>query len=83
MTARPGRLPARLLFGRDRAVLLDTGPTAEPEFFPLRATVDSLIDRWAAIHQHATDYGLLVLHTHAHGDHIAADSQFAGRPARR
>jgi glyoxylase-like metal-dependent hydrolase (beta-lactamase superfamily II) len=69
-----------LLFGRDRAMLLDTGATAEPEFFPLRVTVDSVIDAWTAAHQHAEDYGLLVLHTHAHGDHTAADGQFAGRP---
>jgi glyoxylase-like metal-dependent hydrolase (beta-lactamase superfamily II) len=69
-----------LLFGRDRAVLLDTGPTAEPEFFPLRATVDAVIDRWTAAHRPAADYGLLVLHTHPHGDHTAADGQFTGRP---
>ena len=25
-------------------------------------------------------YGLLVLHTHPHGDHVAGDAQFAGRP---
>ncbi|MGO4277040.1 MBL fold metallo-hydrolase, partial [Paenibacillus sp. TAF58] len=25
-------------------------------------------------------YELIVAHTHAHGDHIAADGQFAGRP---
>lgn len=68
-----------LLFGQDRAVLLDTGATAEPEYFPLRATVDSVIDRWTATHQHAADYALLVLHTHAHGDHTAADGQFTGR----
>jgi len=69
-----------LLFGHDRAVLLDTGATAEPEYFPLRATVDSVIDGWQAAHRHAGDYGLLVLHTHSHSDHTAADGQFAGRP---
>ena len=31
-------------------------------------------------HPHPDDYGLLVLHTHAHGDHVAADGQFLGRP---
>lgn len=69
-----------LLFGHDRAVLLDTGATAEPGFFPLRATVDSVIDGWTASHPHDGDYGLLVLHTHSHTDHTAADGQFAGRP---
>ncbi|HWS38780.1 MAG TPA: MBL fold metallo-hydrolase, partial [Actinoplanes sp.] len=27
-----------------------------------------------------SSYGLLVLHTHGHGDHVAADAQFDGRP---
>jgi glyoxylase-like metal-dependent hydrolase (beta-lactamase superfamily II) len=69
-----------LLFGSSRAVLLDTGATADPRFFPLRRTVDEIIDGWLAVHPHPVDYGLLVLHTHAHGDHIAADGQFTGRP---
>ena len=33
-----------LLFGNDRALLLDTGATEDPETFPLRATVDQLIE---------------------------------------
>jgi len=69
-----------LLFGAARALLLDTGATASPEFFPLRAVVDSVMDGWLAGHPHPADYGLLVLHTHAHGDHTAADGQFDGRP---
>ena len=69
-----------LLFGTARAMLLDTGATANPRFFPLRRTVDSIIDSWLASHPHPDDYGLLVLHTHVHADHIAADHQFAGRP---
>jgi glyoxylase-like metal-dependent hydrolase (beta-lactamase superfamily II) len=69
-----------LLFGASRAVLLDTGATASPDFFPLRRTVDAIIDGWMASHPHPDGYGLLVLHTHAHADHTAADHQFAGRP---
>ena len=69
-----------LLFGTARAVLLDTGATASPRFFPLRRTVDSIIDGWLARHPRPGDYGLLVLHTHGHDDHIAADGQFTGRP---
>ena len=68
-----------LLFGTERALLLDTGATADTERLPLRETVDSLIAEWLRSHPHA-DYELVVAHTHAHGDHIAADSQFAGRP---
>ena len=33
-----------LLFGGSRALLLDTGATANPQFFPLRRTVDWIID---------------------------------------
>ncbi|WP_237674114.1 MBL fold metallo-hydrolase [Mycolicibacterium aichiense] len=72
-----------LLFGRDRAVLLDTGATASPEFFPLRAVVDELIERWTSRRGRAgrQEYELLILHTHSHDDHVAGDHQFAGRPA--
>jgi hydroxyacylglutathione hydrolase len=69
-----------LLFGNDRALLLDTGATADPAKFPLRATVDQLIAEWLA--QHPRDgYPLVVAHTHGHNDHVAGDAQFADRPA--
>jgi hydroxyacylglutathione hydrolase len=69
-----------LLFGGSKALLLDTGATANPQFFPLRRTVDSIIDSWLAAHPHPDGYELLVLHTHSHTDHTAADGQFADRP---
>jgi hydroxyacylglutathione hydrolase len=68
-----------LLFGNDRAVLFDTGATADPEAFPLRHIVDRLVGRWLSDHPRP-DYGLVVAHTHGHGDHVAADAQFADRP---
>ena len=69
-----------LLFGTERALLLDTGATAEADRFPLRATVDELVAGWLA--EHPRDgYELLVAHSHAHGDHVAADAQFADRPS--
>ena len=68
-----------LLFGNARAVLIDTGATASADYFPLRRVVDGLMDAWLAAHPR-DGYGLLVLHTHPHGDHVAGDSQFAGRP---
>ena len=37
------------------------------------------MDAWFAAHPR-DGYGLLVLHTHPHGDHVAGDVQFAGRP---
>jgi glyoxylase-like metal-dependent hydrolase (beta-lactamase superfamily II) len=68
-----------LLFGNAQAVLIDTGATASPDFFPLRRVVDGLVEAWLAAHPRE-GYRLLVLHTHPHGDHVAGDAQFAGRP---
>ena len=68
-----------LLVGNTRAVLVDTGATDSAEFFPLRRVVDDLVRRW--LDGHPRDgYPLLVLHTHAHGDHVAGDAQFTDRP---
>jgi glyoxylase-like metal-dependent hydrolase (beta-lactamase superfamily II) len=67
-----------LLFGNERALLVDTGATADASAFPLRATVDGLIERWLEDRPRAS-YSLVVAHTHAHGDHVAGDGQFAGR----
>ena len=58
-----------LLFGDDRALLLDTGATDNPEIFPLFTTVRSLIG----------ERSLLVLHSHSHGDHRRGDEQFTGQ----
>jgi glyoxylase-like metal-dependent hydrolase (beta-lactamase superfamily II) len=67
-----------LLFGNDRALLLDTGATGDPALCPVRETVDELISTWLAAHRR-TSYGLLVAHSHGHGDHVAGDLQFEGR----
>jgi hydroxyacylglutathione hydrolase len=69
-----------LLFGNDRALLLDTGATADPAKFPLRATIDRLVADWLARHPRDT-YHLVVAHTHGHRDHVAGDAQFTDRPA--
>lgn len=68
-----------LLFGNDRALLLDTGATEDPDGFPLRAAVDELIAQWLQRHPR-DEYQLVVAHTHGHGDHVAGDAQFEGRP---
>jgi hydroxyacylglutathione hydrolase len=68
-----------LLFGNDAALLVDTGATPEPEYFPLRAVVDAHITDWLERHPRQ-GYRLIVAHTHGHGDHKAADAQFADRP---
>jgi hydroxyacylglutathione hydrolase len=67
-----------LLFGNERALLLDTGATADPGRFPLREKVDRLVAIWLAKNPR-DGYELVVAHTHGHGDHVAADAQFAGR----
>ncbi|HEX9066367.1 MAG TPA: MBL fold metallo-hydrolase, partial [Streptosporangiaceae bacterium] len=69
------------LFGNERAILLDTGATSDPAVFPLRATVDGLIQDWLAANPRSGGYELIVAHTHGHGDHVAGDAQFEGRPA--
>jgi glyoxylase-like metal-dependent hydrolase (beta-lactamase superfamily II) len=71
-----------LFCGNERALLLDTGATADPDRFPLRSTVDEILRGWLAAHPRE-GYELVVAHTHAHGDHVAGDSQFADRPATR
>jgi hydroxyacylglutathione hydrolase len=68
-----------LFLGNERALLVDTGATPDGERFPLRATVDRLIDAWLTGHPRDR-YGLTVAHSHGHGDHVAADGQFEGRP---
>jgi hydroxyacylglutathione hydrolase len=68
-----------VLFGEARAVLIDTGATESPQYFPLRSTIDGLISQWLQRHP-GRDYELVVLHTHSHDDHVAGDGQFLGRP---
>lgn len=68
-----------LLFGNERAILLDTGATRSADFFPLRQTVDVLIEQWLAKYPRSS-YSLVVAHTHLHRDHFEGDSQFADRP---
>jgi hydroxyacylglutathione hydrolase len=64
-----------LLCGAERALLLDTGAVAAGG--GARETVDGLLAGREADHP---DYELVVAHTHGHGDHVAGDGQFAGRP---
>jgi len=68
-----------LFCGNDRALLLDTGATADPALFPLRDTVEGIVRDWLTEHPR-DNYELVVAHTHAHGDHIAGDPQLDGRP---
>ena len=64
-----------LIFGNDRALLLDTGAGG----VDLATRIDSLLRGWMA-RTNRTSVSLVVAHSHAHGDHVAADSQFLHRP---
>ncbi len=71
-----------LLFGNERALLLDTGATGDPARCPVRETVDRLVSAWLEARPRPS-YPLVVAHTHGHGDHVAGDGQLAGRPDTR
>jgi len=64
-----------LLFGRDKALLIDTGA----EGHDMRPAVDAVIARWLAAHNRAS-IPLVVAHSHSHGDHVASDASFRARP---
>jgi hydroxyacylglutathione hydrolase len=70
-----------LLFGRERALLLDTGagPDAagDHRVLPIRATIDRLVNDWARRNGRAPH--LVVAHTHSHRDHAFWDGQFVPR----
>lgn len=67
-----------LLFGDDRAMLLDTGATPSPTHFPIGATVRGIIAAWLA-ERGRQSISLLICHSHAHEDHAQGDSQFGGQ----
>lgn len=63
--------PFMFLFeGREKALLVDTGAPYGNKAFPLEEMIRGIIK----------EKELIVVHTHTHGDHHAADSQFAGKP---
>jgi hydroxyacylglutathione hydrolase len=64
-----------LLFGKDRALLLDTGAGG----LKVRPTIDGVIADWLKAH-HRTSIPLVVAHSHSHGDHTAGDAEFKDRP---
>jgi hydroxyacylglutathione hydrolase len=71
-----------LIFGEDKALLEDTGvayDTPDHTVIPTAPVVMDLLARWAKRKNHAP-VSLVVIHSHSHGDHIAADGQFKGMP---
>lgn len=67
-----------LLFGRDRALLIDSGAGG----LAIRPAVDAVITQWLAAHGRRS-IPLVVAHSHSHGDHVQGDSEFAARPDTR
>ena len=66
-----------VLFGETTALLIDTGASEDSLSFPLHHVVDSLMHSFYK--ESYSKIELIVAHTHAHGDHHAADSQFIGK----
>jgi len=67
-----------LFLGNNKAILFDTGATKGDSLFPLYKTVRQLIlDATGDKH---LSKEIIIAHTHSHSDHIAADSQFIGKP---
>jgi glyoxylase-like metal-dependent hydrolase (beta-lactamase superfamily II) len=68
-----------LLVGDQRALLIDSGATEEAEYFPLRATVDAILARWATANRSAP-VELTVITTGDAPAQTAGLGQFRDRP---
>lgn len=64
-----------MLFGEDRVLLEDTGDGG----VPIADLVYSVIDQWLEANGKAS-IELVVVNSHAHGDHTAGNGQFSGQP---
>jgi glyoxylase-like metal-dependent hydrolase (beta-lactamase superfamily II) len=69
-----------LFFGAQRAILFDTGasPDKGGRILPIRDTVEAIAAERSGSGPRLG--GLIVAHTHSHGDHVFWDGQFEGRP---
>jgi hydroxyacylglutathione hydrolase len=63
------------MFGEHTVFIQDTGATEDAARFPLYDTIRNIIQR-----RGQRDMKILVTHSHSHGDHIAGDVQFRGKP---
>ena len=67
-----------LLMGDKRAVLLDTGATAEADYFPLRNVVDQVLMRWQQANK-LEDLELIVMPMGTAASQTAGQEQFSDR----
>jgi len=65
-----------LIFGRDRALLEDTGAGQ----IDSASIVNDLIAKWAKRNGRTGPLPLIVVHSHSHGDHTAGDAGFKDKP---
>src|SRR6185369_7570523 len=71
-----------LIFGENKALLEDTGvayDTSDKTVIPTAPVIMDLMAKWAKRKKHAP-VSLVVIHSHSHGDHTAADRQFKALP---
>ncbi len=70
-----------LIFGDNKALLEDTGvaSAADKSVIPTAPVIMDLMAKWAARKKHAP-VSLVVIHSHSHADHTAADAQFKQMP---
>jgi glyoxylase-like metal-dependent hydrolase (beta-lactamase superfamily II) len=64
-----------LFFGTERVLEIDSGAGG----LKIRPTIDKVIADWVQA-KGLKSLQLVVAHSHSHGDHIAGDAEFAGRP---
>jgi hydroxyacylglutathione hydrolase len=64
-----------LIFGKDRALLIDTGAGEND----IGRFVQTVVRKWLLMRKRDS-MPLIVAHSHAHSDHIAGDKQFQGVP---
>src|SRR5579863_10527992 len=69
-----------LIFGEEKALLEDTGVSERGtrRVIPTAPVIMDLMAQWAKRKKHAP-ISLVVIHSHSHGDHTAADGQFKGQ----
>ena len=65
-----------LIFGRDKALLEDTGAGQ----IDTASVVMDLVAKWAERNTRTEPVPLIVVHSHSHGDHTAGDAGFASLP---